>query len=105
MSEGLGPCFVVTYLRGMPQNLKLLFLLMLLSAGLQAQYFLNGSAVQTNDSCFQLTSEVTFDVGSIWFPETGLAFLGRLLIAVSQVKLCGHYRCCDAAAMQALVKP
>jgi gliding motility-associated-like protein len=65
----LGPCMLVTYLRGMPQKVRLLLLLVLLSASLPAQYFLNGSAVQTNDSCFQLTSQVEFDVGSIWFPE------------------------------------
>ncbi len=51
---------------------KILFSLLLLAAapaGVAAQYFLNGSAVQTNDSCFQLTSERMFDVGSIWYPE------------------------------------
>ncbi len=41
----------------------------LLPTSLSAQYFLNGAAVQTNDSCFQLTTETMFEVGSIWFPE------------------------------------
>jgi len=51
--------------------LRLLVSLMLFltAATLPAQYFLNGAAVQTNDSCFQLTSERQFEVGSIWFPE------------------------------------
>lgn len=51
------------------QRSFLLPLFFLLSPTLTAQYFLNGSAIQTNDSCFQLTSEVEFDVGSIWYPE------------------------------------
>lgn len=50
-------------------RLYIIFLFLLLSSPLSAQYFLNRSAVQTNDSCFQLTSEKEFDVGSIWFPE------------------------------------
>ncbi|MEM9526887.1 MAG: T9SS type B sorting domain-containing protein [Bacteroidota bacterium] len=52
----------------MPRSL-VISLFLLLSSPLSAQYFLNRSAVQTNDSCFQLTSEREFDVGSIWFPE------------------------------------
>jgi gliding motility-associated-like protein len=47
----------------------LLLFISLITSPLSAQYFLNGSAVQTNDTCFQLTSEVMFDVGSIWYPE------------------------------------
>lgn len=33
---------------------------------LQAQFFLNGSAVMTNDSCYRLTNAVNQQVGSIW---------------------------------------
>ncbi len=32
----------------------------------QAQFFLNGNAIATNDSCFQLTSAVNSQAGSIW---------------------------------------
>lgn len=32
----------------------------------QAQFFLNGSAVATNDSCYQLTNAINSEVGSIW---------------------------------------
>lgn len=53
----------------MQRFLPLLALLFLNATPLPAQYFLNGSAAQTNDSCFQLTSEIMFDVGSIWYPE------------------------------------
>jgi len=41
----------------------------LLPAGLAAQFFLNGAARLTADSCFQLTSETNFEVGSIWYPD------------------------------------
>jgi len=44
-------------------------LLFLFSPTLPAQYFLNGSAVQTNDSCFQLTTTERAQVGSIWYPD------------------------------------
>ena len=33
------------------------------------QFFLNGDAKQFNDSCYQLTDEGLFKVGSIWNPE------------------------------------
>ncbi|MEM1220826.1 MAG: gliding motility-associated C-terminal domain-containing protein [Bacteroidota bacterium] len=33
---------------------------------LQAQFFLNGNAVQTSDSCYQLTAAVNAQAGSIW---------------------------------------
>jgi len=32
----------------------------------QAQFFLNGAATQVNDSCYQLTAETNFSVGSVW---------------------------------------
>jgi gliding motility-associated-like protein len=34
-----------------------------------SQFFLNGDAVQLNDSCYQLTSEQYNQVGSIWNPD------------------------------------
>ena len=36
---------------------------------INAQFFLNGSAVQTNDSCYQLTPAEFNRVGSIWNPD------------------------------------
>ena len=33
---------------------------------LQALFFLNGNAVQTSDSCYQLTAAVNAQAGSIW---------------------------------------
>ena len=36
---------------------------------ISAQFFLNGSARITEDSCFQLTNETNSDVGSIWYPD------------------------------------
>ena len=36
---------------------------------LSAQYQLNGSAVEINDSCYQLTNDQSNQVGSIWFEE------------------------------------
>jgi gliding motility-associated-like protein len=41
----------------------------LLALPARAQFFLNGSAVATNDSCFQLTTTVNGQVGSIWNGE------------------------------------
>lgn len=35
----------------------------------QAQFFLNGNAVATNDSCYQLTAAVNTQTGSIWNGE------------------------------------
>ena len=35
----------------------------------QAQFFLNGNAVATNDSCFQLTAAVNTQAGSVWNGE------------------------------------
>ncbi|WP_020536543.1 lectin-like domain-containing protein [Lewinella cohaerens] len=32
----------------------------------QAQFFLNGNAVATNDSCYQLTAAVNWEAGSLW---------------------------------------
>ncbi len=32
----------------------------------QAQFFLNGNAVATNDSCYQLTASVNWQAGSLW---------------------------------------
>jgi gliding motility-associated-like protein len=32
----------------------------------QDPFFLNGNAIATNDSCFQLTSDVNWEAGSIW---------------------------------------
>lgn len=34
-----------------------------------AQFFLNGNAQQLNDTCYQLTEAVNFQVGSIWNPN------------------------------------
>ena len=41
----------------------------LLVSSLHAQFILNGSAVQTNDTCWVLTQEQDFVVGSMWFEE------------------------------------
>ncbi len=46
-----------------------LLLLLLPGTCVRAQFFLNGSAVQTSDSCFRLTPADINQVGSIWFPE------------------------------------
>ena len=35
----------------------------------QAPFYLNGSAIASNDSCYQLTSDVNWQVGSIWNGE------------------------------------
>lgn len=35
----------------------------------QAQFILNGEAVQTDDACYRLTSPVNWSVGSIWNPD------------------------------------
>ena len=57
----------------MPRSLSILLLLLSSFVGLHAQdraFFLNGTATQTNDSCFQLTPDrTTFEVGSIWYPD------------------------------------
>lgn len=46
--------------------LFLFFISFSISNVLQAQFFLNSSAVALNDSCYQLTSENDWEVGSIW---------------------------------------
>ncbi|WP_420460805.1 lectin-like domain-containing protein [Neolewinella sp.] len=50
-----------------------IFLLLVPFSGLFAQdreFFINGTATQLNDSCFQLTPDLdTFEVGSIWYPD------------------------------------
>ncbi|GJM33743.1 MAG: hypothetical protein DHS20C18_27440 [Saprospiraceae bacterium] len=58
----------------MPQfALKLLGLFTILffwlSPNVSAQFFLNGDAVQLNDTCYQLTPAVNNKVGSIWNPD------------------------------------
>lgn len=45
------------------------FLLFFFSNHLNAQFHLNGNAIQVSDSCFQLTSSNNWEVGSIWFTE------------------------------------
>ena len=52
------------------QSLTSFLFLVLCSVPLQAQeqFFLNGSAVE-NDTCFRLTPEVNWEVGSIWYGE------------------------------------
>ncbi len=45
-------------------------LIPLVVPGQGLDFFVNGSAVQLNDSCFQLTTaEGLFEVGSIWYPD------------------------------------
>lgn len=44
----------------------LVFIIICFSLSVNAQFHLNGSAFQTNDSCFQLTPASDFVVGSIW---------------------------------------
>lgn len=50
--------------------MKIRFLLtawsLALSFQMQAQFFLNGQAIATNDTCYQLTPEANFVAGSIW---------------------------------------
>ena len=41
----------------------------LLWSNASGQFFLNGDATMLNDSCFQLTSETNWQVGSIWNPD------------------------------------
>ena len=54
----------------LPFRSSLLFLVCLLCVtSAPAQFFLNGSAVATNDSCFQLTPAENWQVGSIWNGE------------------------------------
>lgn len=54
----------------LPFRSSLLFLACLLCVtSASAQFFLNGSAVATNDSCFQLTPAENWQVGSIWNGE------------------------------------
>jgi len=40
-----------------------------LTQQVEAQFILNGDAIQISDSCFQLTEEAFNQVGSIWFEE------------------------------------
>lgn len=50
--------------------ITLLFLSpLVLSAQQDLEFFVNGNARQLNDSCFQLTTETQWQVGSIWYPE------------------------------------
>jgi gliding motility-associated-like protein len=49
------------------QRLSLLAILFFATcSSTQAQFFLNGNAVATNDSCYQLTSAVNWEAGSLW---------------------------------------
>ena len=43
--------------------------LLLFCQTVQAQFFTNGSARTVNDSCFILTNDVLWEVGSIWYPD------------------------------------
>ncbi len=43
--------------------------LLLFCQTVQAQFFTNGSARTVNDSCFLLTNDVLWEVGSIWYPD------------------------------------
>ncbi|OWY18889.1 T9SS C-terminal target domain-containing protein [Sphingobacteriales bacterium UPWRP_1] len=47
----------------------LLCLVFGMSATLQAQYQLNGSAIQTDENCFQLTPALNTQAGSMWYLE------------------------------------
>ncbi len=47
-------------------GLSILFFTILFAQSLSAQFILNGTAVQTNDSCWALTPAQNFKVGSIW---------------------------------------
>jgi gliding motility-associated-like protein len=64
---------VTFQLPAMNRTTRKLILLTLLSTMtctlVQAQFFLNGNAVATNDSCFQLTAAVNGQAGSIWNGE------------------------------------
>ncbi len=54
----------------MKSTVTLLFSLLLLSClPLQAQYQLNGSAIQTDETCFQLTPALNTQAGSMWYLE------------------------------------
>ncbi len=46
-----------------------LIVLCLLPAMASAQFFINGDAVQLNDTCYQLTPAMNSKAGSIWNPE------------------------------------
>ena len=45
------------------------FLFMLSCISLQAQFILNGNAIQTDNSCYRLTEPVNWSSGSIWSPQ------------------------------------
>ncbi len=50
-------------------DMKYFMIALAMTAGLNAasgQFFLNGQAIQINDTCYQLTPEVNFVAGSIW---------------------------------------
>ncbi len=54
----------------MKSTVTLLFSLLLLSfLPLHAQYQLNGSAIQTDETCFQLTPALNTQAGSMWYLE------------------------------------
>jgi len=58
-------CFLCRRLAGF-----LLYLVLLPAPGcLSAQFFLNGEAVQLNDTCYQLTEARNNSIGSIWNPD------------------------------------
>ncbi|OWY25299.1 T9SS C-terminal target domain-containing protein [Sphingobacteriales bacterium UPWRP_1] len=54
----------------MKKTITLLFCLMFAATtALQAQYQLNGSAIQTDENCFQLTPALNTQAGSMWYLE------------------------------------
>lgn len=53
----------------MLRSLTCLVCTFLFASSLPGQFFLNGNAIALNDSCYQLTSEVNWEVGSIWDSE------------------------------------
>ncbi|MCB0636016.1 MAG: hypothetical protein KDC54_05340, partial [Lewinella sp.] len=52
-----------------PQLLILALLAITAPMSLPGQFFLNGNAIATNDSCYQLTTAQNWQVGSIWNPD------------------------------------
>lgn len=50
-----------------PQSLLFILIVSMCAVNsIQAQFFLNGTAITLNDSCYQLTSTNNWEVGSIW---------------------------------------
>ena len=54
---------------GFKASIFFIFAILIFKVPLQAQFFLNGNALQVNDSCYQLTLAENNQVGSIWNPD------------------------------------